>query len=293
MSDPISGRFEQTPFWQPIAASVTGRQHRELQEPGQDRFFVSQWRAKRTGRPLLVVATADGAGSARKSWAGAWAACRALQGQVESLISGGRYGENAFWSEFWTGAVIERMLRSAERHVRVWSRAVNARSEDLATTLNLVVAGEDFARFARVGDGIMGYSDDHSAGHWNLAIEPDFGEFAGETTFLTSPEWESRLKILALEHSPQRLFVATDGIGPILFDSRGRAIHSPFVNPLFEALERSTGTGQDPSDRLVRFLASDRVSGICSDDLTLVLVRRIGQAADVKLTKPEADANLV
>ncbi len=170
---------------------------------------------------------------------------------------------------------------------------MNAGFDDLATTLNLVVAGDDFARFARVGDGLMGHSGDAPAGGWDLAVEPDFGEFAGETTFLTSPDWEARLKILALEHSPQRLFVATDGIGPILFDSRGRAIHSPFVNPLFEALGRSTGTDQDPSDRLARFLASDRVSGICPDDLTLVLVRRIGQAADVKLTKPDADGNLV
>lgn len=151
---------------------------------------------------------------------------------------------------------------------------MNAAPQDLATTLNLALIGEDFARFARIGDGILGYYLNDSDGEWHVAIAPDTGEFAGETSFLTSSDGCERLRIVSLDHAPRRVLVATDGIGPILFDSRAGAIHSRFMNPLFEVLERNWGEMTSPDDRLARFLGSERVANVCSDDLTVVMASR-------------------
>lgn len=278
MTEPTAARCEPMPDWKPIAASVTGRQHQLRREPGQDRFFAGRWRDDQAGAGLAVIAAADGAGSAGKSWAGAWAACRSIEREVERLFANAGRNGAILQAEFWSEALIEKLFRTARRDIRTWSRAVNARCEDLATTLSVAVAGSDFARFGQIGDGIMGYSGEDDSGGWKLAIEPDQGEFAGETTFLTAPDWHGRFRYLALDQAPGRLFVATDGIAPILFDSRSGVIHKPFVDPLFQVLAQAPGD-KAAADWLARFLASDRVAEACPDDLTLILAARTVRTA--------------
>lgn len=261
--------------WRIYAANVTGRHHAACQEPGQDRFDAWIRSDPLSNRSILVAVTADGAGSAAKSWAGAWSACRSIRRSIDPVISEERHDGRAFRADYWTDSAIDRLFVTAVRRIDRWSRAVNATPQDLATTLNLALIGDDFARFARIGDGIIGYSLNERDGDWHVAIPPDIGEFAGETSFLTSPEWHERLRIVALEHGPKRLVVATDGIGPILYDSRARAIHGRFMNPLFDVLERNGESDRSPDVRLAHFLGSDRVANVCSDDLTVVMARRV------------------
>lgn len=274
MSGSTAPHVDSASPWRIYAANVMGRQHATRQEPGQDRFDVWTRTAPRSGRSILVTVTADGAGSAGKSWAGAWAACRSIRQSIDAVLPEERFGGRAFHAEFWTDKSIERLFAKAVRRLDRWSRAVNAAPQDLATTLNLALIGDDFARFGRIGDGILGYSLSAKDGDWQVAIPPDIGEFASETSFLTSPAWRDRLRITSLDQSPRRVVVATDGIGPILFDSRAGTIHSRFMNPLFEALERNGNELTSPDLRLARFLGSDRVAKFCSDDLTVVMARR-------------------
>jgi len=266
------------PGWKPIAASVTGRQHQLRKEPGQDRFFVGRWREDQSGKALAVFVAADGAGSASKSWAGAWAACRSIQRQIERLFANADRSGAVMQAAFWSESLIHRLFRTARRDILTWSRAMNVCGEELATTLSIAVAGDDFARFGQIGDGIMGYSGEHDEGGWRVAIKPDHGEFVGETSFLTAPDWHGRFRFLALDHAPKRLFVATDGIEPILFISRSAVIHKPFVDPLFQALSQAPGDSA-AADLLARFLTSDRVAEACPDDLTLILAARTVRTA--------------
>lgn len=274
-------------IWRIYATNVTGRQHAARQEPGQDRFLAWTRTDALSGRTILAAVAADGAGSAGKSWAGAWAACRSVRRSIDTALLEERHDGRAFLADFWTNAVIERLFLRAVRRIERWSRAVNAKPADLATTLNLALIGDDFARFARIGDGIIGYCLNGNGGDWHVAIPPDVGEFAGETTFLTSPDWRERLRIVPLDHSPGRLVVATDGIAPILFNSRTGSIHGRFIDPLFDVVDRNAdGTGS-PESRLARFLGSDRVANVCSDDLTVVMACRSDNRPEVDETSED------
>lgn len=262
--------------WRVFAASVRGRDHEARQEPGQDRFAIVRRAEPGTGRTLLAIVAADGAGSARKSWAGAWAACRSIREGVEALPGRNARGITPYSAEFWTDDVIERLFETAYASVAQWSRALNATVDDLATTLNVAIVGDGFARFARVGDGILAYYEDRSQseGTWTVAIEPDQGEYAGETAFLTSADRKERRTIVSLDRAPRHVIVATDGIVPIMIDQRQKSIFRPFVDPLSKALLRDSGGTDERSPGLQRFLASDRVGLTCPDDLTVILASR-------------------
>jgi hypothetical protein len=260
--------------WTVHAAGVTGLGHRLHGEPGQDRLTWRTWKNATTGRALLVILCSDGAGSARKSWAGAWMACRSIVMDIDRLTTRASIESSPYRPEFWNESRLIRLVRDARSRTLRWSRLLNAQADDLAATLNMAIVGDDFARFAQIGDGIMGFSFSDVSGDWQLAIPPQTGEFAGETFFLNSREWSENMRFRNLDIAPKRVVVSSDGLSPILFDARSGTIHPKFVDPLFSALAGDVIPDSSKDDRLTRFLESDRVANACDDDLSLVLARR-------------------
>ena len=271
-SDPTSG--------QAFGASVTGRGHLLQNKPVEDRFAVYQWLGNDPAGHLTVMICADGAGSAGRSWAGAWMACRVVVQAVQERI-GSRAGHSELTSpEAWTEARVKRLFERARRRIHSWSKILNAKPGDLATTLNLAVLGRDFSSFAQVGDGLIGYQVQDGQNGWHLANQPDQGEFAGETTFLTSPNWLDQIRVRTIYEPLERVFVSTDGLLPVILDQSSAQIHRPFVDPLFSALESRAIDANLKEASLTRFLQSDRLKSRCDDDLTLILANRIQDSVD-------------
>lgn len=171
----------------------------------------------------------------------------------------------------WKMGFIDQLFRQVRGRLVDWGGSINASTDELATTLNVAVLGPDFGCFAQVGDGLIGFRATGENAGWDLANQPENGEFAGETTFLTSENWHEKLAVRQFTGNVAQAFVSTDGLAPILFQSANGSVHQPFLDPLFKGLGQGTLPDEVKSEKLVEFLKSDRVAGRCDDDLTLML----------------------
>ena len=266
---------QQSPnLWEAFGASVTGQGHLYQNQPGQDRFSTFQWIGKDPANHLMVIVCADGAGSAAKSWAGAWMGCRAVIQAIQKRLQTSSGEARLIRSGGWTEAYIKHLFDQSRRRIQRWSSTLNATPADLATTMNLAVIGPDFGCFAQVGDGLIGFQVQDNPNPWELANQPDQGEFAGETTFLTSPNWLDQMRIRMIREPLGRVFVSTDGLLPVILDQSSGQIHARFVNPLFAALANPAMPSDLKKVSLGQFLQSDRIKSRCDDDLTLILANR-------------------
>jgi hypothetical protein len=241
--------------WRVLAVSVTGRSHAAIGKGNEDAV-----RAARLAGGTLVLAVADGAGSAGRAGEGARlavaTAVEALSGEL------GREG-------------LAESLRSALSEVRRAmagrSRELRVRPRDFACTLLLAVVHGDAVAVLQLGDGaVVG----RGADGWRRLVGAQRGRYAGETVFVTSRGAAAlaEVEVHPLE-SVGALALLSDGLEPVATDVASGLPHSPFFDPLvaFAAAQR---TEADLEAELARFLGSDRVQTRSSDDLSLVLALR-------------------
>jgi hypothetical protein len=200
--------------------------------------------------------------------------CRAVTQAIQERLQTSSGESSLIRSEGWTEVYIKHLFDQSRRRIQRWSSTLNATPADLATTLNLAVIGHDFGCFAQVGDGLIGYQLQASPNLWELANQPDQGEFAGETTFLTSPNWLDQMRIRMIREPLGRVFVSTDGLLSVILDQSSGQIHTRFVNPLFTVLANPAMPSDLKKVSLGQFLQSDRIKSRCDDDLTLILANR-------------------
>lgn len=248
--------------WKTVGATTPGLRHLREGVGCQDYCQVTHLSDDEDTTTPLVIAVADGAGSAREAACGAKYACRAairhIQSQVYELHDPGA-AERAVTSGF----------RAARRELEARAAGLDADLPDLATTLLITVVHDEFAVFAQVGDGlaIYGLGDELEVAHW-----PD-QEVLNLTDFITSRNFEDALHARTVKGTIDRVACMTDGVTPLLVDQRLRAAHPPVMQRMFEAC-RSHGRVSDQHAGLERFLASEAANERSDDDKTLVLAVR-------------------
>lgn len=255
--------------WRILGASVTGTSHLSNSKAGQDRFLAETVSVEGLGK-VVVMVVADGAGSAERSWAGSWMACHGLMQAVKQALAGKAGQKLLMDCDPLNSGLFRSLFRTTRRRIFAWSRALNCPVSSLATTINLMILHSSGGLMAQVGDGLIGYQSAAST-KWNLNQIPQLGEFVGETTFLTSSDWESQLTIGLIGSPVHRAVMSTDGLLPILYQSQSHQIHSPFLDPLFEVFEKQPLTCSEKELQLRAFLQGPRVATRCDDDLTLLL----------------------
>lgn len=260
----------QSHSWEVVGASVTGTSHNLAGQPGQDRFLYRTWRFE-SGESLTVIVCADGAGSAGRSWAGAWMACRTVTEYMNASMLSPARQRRMLSPEFDDRAFFVTMIESVRRRLTYWSKRLNTTFPAMATTLNVAVLKRDGALFAQIGDGLIGFQTTHDSQNWRMVQRIQAGEFVGETTFLTSPDWRDRLIVETVHEPLCRVVVSTDGLLPILFHSQSETIHAPFLEPLYRAVQSGNHSPEDRAELLRKFLTGQRVTARCEDDLTLIL----------------------
>jgi hypothetical protein len=253
-----AGEFRTTSSWQIHAASARGFAHCLNNRPGQDRFLCITFQHSGLHESVLLIA-ADGAGSVRKSWAGAWIACRAIAESVRQMV----------------------LTPNGQRRLNAAGAGrLNVPDQELATTLNMIFTGPGFWSFALLGDGLIASQAVRDESNWQIHGLPEHGEFAGETTFLTSDQWIESIQFGAVSGNPDRMLITTDGLLPILYQSQTGIIHPSFVNPLFAAMESRKLSEAQKNNELGKFLESKRIRTRCDDDLTLILAHRFKGEVD-------------
>jgi serine/threonine protein phosphatase PrpC len=250
---------KQIPQWRIVAASVCGTSHIKNQQLCQD---AHHWRILPNN--VLVIATADGAGSASLGKVGAMIA---VETAIE-YISNCEISYSTTADDTLLGDLLTNGMLAALKAVEDEARMCQHQPSDLATTLILAIATPTVVGVAQIGDGLAVVKD--STGNLQALTMPKSGEYINETTFLTSPDAISNTQIKILRNNIANISVITDGLQMLALNMLVGEPHKPFFFPLFDFVANA----EDKivaKEQLVKFLSSERITQRTDDDLTLVI----------------------
>jgi hypothetical protein len=250
------------PAWKLLYGSAAGTSHERLGDPCQDYAHGVILAAGNSA--VLVAACADGAGSAFQASLGARLACLGFIRVASEALRDGLPVRDID---------VQRVLGWLERVRGVMSLEAclrNLELGDLACTLLTGIIGEDAAVFSQVGDGAIVYREGEGL---QTVFWPQAGEYASTTFFLTGRDFRERLAFRSLGQRVDELAVLTDGLQPLALHYASRTVHTPFFEPMFEAIRR-TAEVEDLEAPLRQFLISKPVNDRTDDDKTLVLATR-------------------
>ncbi|XVV09883.1 PP2C family serine/threonine-protein phosphatase [Actinoplanes sp. CA-131856] len=242
--------------WRVVPVSVTGPEHLRHGAGNQDAFA---WRAD---GDRLVLAVADGAGSAGRSATGARLAVDAACDAVEVLGT-----IDADHARRYAGRVLGLFDRRLAR--------LGGERRDYATTLIAVVARPPAYVFLAVGDSFL--IVEHRDGGAHLLVPPDNGDSRGSTVFLTSDGRMPSVRC-GLIDDPEitGLALCSDGV----LDAVLGAGHDALGRPALRAPADFTAylhMFADPAARpadLAERLRSPDFTATSADDKTMVLAVR-------------------
>lgn len=264
-------------LWRAAGAAVMGVSHKRSGLPCQD---AQGYRVLPDG--VIVVALADGAGSAAFSESGA---CTAVEAALEAMIAGWVNTPTA--DGMCDPQHLEQILRETFAQAREAVLQLVEREEfeaqedageppltarEFASTLTCAVASPDCLAVGQVGDGAvvaLGNPDELIA-----VTRLQRGEYANETHFLVEEDALDQLTIDFLDRPVNGLAVMSDGLIRLALRMPSQDPHLPFFQPLF----RFAQTIQDEAEasaKLAAFLDSDRVNDRTDDDKSLVLAVRV------------------
>ncbi len=245
--------------WQIVSASVRGTSHEKYELPCQDAYCY-----KRLSDDILIVAVADGAGSAKLSEIGSRVAVEtAVNTLAQTIIHPYSDAEEIDWTE----RLIDT-LSAAKMAVEAEAAVQEVESRELATTLILVLAKSDLIAVAQVGDGAAVVEDQQ--GQIEAITLPEQGEYLNETKFLIGFDAVETAQINIWEGEPAHLAVFSDGLQMLALKMPEGTPHQPFFSPLFRFVSTVTDE-QVAQEQLESFLRSPRVTERTDDDLTLIL----------------------
>lgn len=254
------------PAWRVIGASVQGTAHVRRGIPCQD---AHAYRVLPGGK--LVVAVADGAGSAPRSDEGARCAVALAVSRLERLLYRRRPKDEAAW------AGVMRSTIAAARDGVLGLAAGGDDPRAFATTLACAVAAPDWLAVAQIGDGLV-VAQTPGVGLRTI-VPPQRGEYANEAFFLTMPGALDRLDVIIRPGPVTALAVSTDGLLRLGLELPTYEPFPAFFQPLLAFTANATNDGA-ASRQLAAWLASERVAVRTDDDATLVLAVRTPRPAD-------------
>ncbi len=243
--------------WSVLGEKATGTSHIARGTPCQDAFVHRTFGASGT---WLVIAVADGAGTASHSEIGAVLACEELVKRIEIGQLNPLPTQEVALSVFHDVRTV--LIAEAER--------LQVSPRELACTLLLAVVGPDGAAFAQVGDGAIVY---HDGQEYRTVFWPEPTEYANATDFLTDNKFANAFQYTAITLAVSELAVLTDGLQRLALDFSAKLAYADFFNPLFQAIKTST-LPDSLSPALKDFLNSQSINGRTDDDKTLVLAMR-------------------
>lgn len=232
--------------WTVTAAKQAGTSHLRHGEGCADAFAVA------SGDGVLVLAVADGAGSARCGGEGAeHAASRAVELALQA----------ADLREVFQGTLDSLLTMVGDRP-----------PSDFHTTLLLAVLKDDVLAVGNIGDG---WAVVREAGALRAVAVPARSEYANETFFLTS---RGALDEAVYEVLPasglDALALLTDGSAWFSIDLDARTPSEALFGKLFDFAADASRPSEERDAELARFLASEMVLRKTDDDKTMVLAVR-------------------
>ena len=246
-------------------ASRQGAAHLKDCTPNQDSATVATFELSGLGR-VALMAVSDGAGSARLSHFGSRAACDAA---VSRLVGQLTRNPAIVVKRHLLRSALQRAVRSGRKGVEAIARPTRMSGKrldarDYACTLLVAVVSERLIGVAHVGDGCVVAGDGEN---WQILSEPDNGEFANETRFLTNRRNLPRVTVVP-RSDIGCVALTTDGLQDVAF-SRRSLPYQRFWTPLYRALGRGSSPGAGPV--LESLLQKVEAAGKAIDDCTIAV----------------------
>lgn len=234
-----------------------GTSHNARNTPCQDAF---RYQLFGESAEWLVIAVADGAGSAAHSEIGARLVCDEFISRVPNIS----------WEKLVNRDEIVELFATVRDAVMAEAERLNTVPRELACTVLLCVIGPTMATFAQLGDGaiVVQSNEDLRTVFW-----PEPSEYANSTDFLTGVRFREAIQFATLSESISELAVLTDGLQRLALDFTTRQPYRAFFQPFFERLRSET----EPAmlvEPFREFLDSPRVNDRTDDDKTLVFAIR-------------------
>lgn len=215
---------------------------------------------------VQVLCLADGAGSTTHSEFGAQAVvdegCAMLVEHFTRLVESDdaeRSGRD----------ILERL------HARLDKTALrfDCTQADLASTFLAVAVSDDKFVAVHIGDGVIGYVKNHEL---RVVSAPDNSEFANQTTFVTSPNVESSIRLFRGSLDEVSGFIQmSDGASASLYDYRTKKL-APACEKLIETVSTApTRQAKNPQHkkRLRRFVDT-KLRQATKDDCSIGILGR-------------------
>ena len=215
----------------------------------------------------IIAAVADGMGSADLGQTGAFESTKSAIDHVGSLLRSRRRALRPY--------NLETILNTAMNGARMALEDIAERNgnslQRYATTLLLVVYTKGVLGAAQIGDGVAVVAG--SDGKFITFSKPTRGEYANETTSVTSRRALQSCQIDIVQADIRQIALFTDGMVNLLLDNRTLEPHQPFFAETFSWFYRQSGEPQSNSG-LTDLLKSDKVQKRTDDDTTLMLAAR-------------------
>ena len=255
--------------WRVAAATAAGASHLRDNIPNQD---AAACRVVDTGRgPVVVMAVADGAGSAARSDEGSRIAVAAA---VDTVVRGIERKPAAATRGHLATSLVRDAVKRAKNEVVRYARGQTVEPRELACTLIVAIASDRLVTAAQVGDGAaVAFNVD--GGHARTLCAAHTGEYANETTFITSRSRPHRIASVGHADGSRYDAVAliTDGLQNLALRMPQREAFMGFWNPMLNDLAHS----EEPeavSGRLHAFITGERVQSRTNDDVTIAIATR-------------------
>lgn len=249
--------------WRVAGASVQGVSHQRLDLSCQD---AHDYRV--LDGEILLVALADGAGSAEFSLEGAHAAVNevlcAFEAHIEKFGAPEEPGE---WQN-----LVHDAFAAARSQVLAGAEEAGHQPRDYATTLTGVIATPAQLVVGQIGDGAVVAEDE--SGELFTVTRLQRGEYANETHFLIQEDALDQIVIEVHKQPVRSVAVLSDGLIRLALKMPSQEPHVPFFTPLFRFISQ-VADEDAAAGQLAEFLSSERVNERTDDDKSLVLASRL------------------
>ncbi|BAY25031.1 hypothetical protein NIES2100_48310 [Calothrix sp. NIES-2100] len=254
--------------WKAIARYATGTSHQEQKIPCQDCGNYDIF------NDVIVGVVADGAGSAKYAHIGSELAVKKVLecfSEINEYPEKQEKLEQSFFqplSKPEAKNLFAKILNQVITELRNHAEKENYSINDLACTLLVFVSTPHRLAAMQIGDGFIVVRPQDS--EYQLLFQPDKGEFANETTFVTSANAVNEMQVDVLSGEQEFICASTDGLEKVAIHLNDWKPFPPFFKALKEYLQETTNPKED-YQYVDDFLNSERLNSRTDDDKTLLL----------------------
>ena len=256
--------------WRVAAATAAGASHVRNNVPNQD--AVRHRLVELGDGQVVIVAVADGAGSAARSDEGSRIAADTA---VVTIVDGINRQPAAAFGAGLAESLVRDAIKRAKIEVERYATTHGVYPRELASTLIVALASDSLMMAAQVGDGTV-IAFNIGSGIAMTLCKAHSGEYANETTFITSCSQPHEIASVghASGYDYDSLALITDGLQNLALKMPEREAFLGFWNPILNDLAQTEEPEAVPG-RLHTFISGERVRSRTTDDVTVAIAVKI------------------